>query len=245
MIRPEYELVAARAAEVLGRPVRLLSGESLGQLESGELDGAFLCGLPYVRLHDRPGRPVEALAAPVASGERYGGRPIYFSDVVVRRDSGVGALADLRGRSWAFNEPGSHSGHNVVLAELAARGEGHGFFATATATGSHAAAMRLVAAGEADGAAIDSQVLAAEMAADPVLGERLRVVESLGPSPIPPLVASTRLEPRERDGLRGAAVSTVAGGGAIERWVAVGDAAYDPVRRMAAAACRAVLVGPG
>jgi ABC-type nitrate/sulfonate/bicarbonate transport system substrate-binding protein len=54
------------------------------------------------------------LAAPLPAGARYGGKPIYFSDVVVRRDSPYQTFADLRGVTWGYNEPGSQSGYNVV-----------------------------------------------------------------------------------------------------------------------------------
>jgi phosphonate transport system substrate-binding protein len=38
-------------------------------------------------------------AAPVPAGDRYAGRPIYYSDVIVRHDSPISCLEELRGRS--------------------------------------------------------------------------------------------------------------------------------------------------
>jgi phosphonate transport system substrate-binding protein len=38
-------------------------------------------------------------AAPVLAGDRYAGRPIYYSDVIVRHDSPISCLEELNGRS--------------------------------------------------------------------------------------------------------------------------------------------------
>ena len=51
----------------------------------------------------------------------------------------------------------------------------------------------MVCSGEVDASAIDSQVLAVAMRDDPSLSKRLRVIDSLGPSTIQPVVAATRL----------------------------------------------------
>src|SRR5688500_754053 len=67
-----------------------------------------VCGLDYVRKASTSRPALELLGAPVPRGRRYGGRSVYYSDVVVRHDSPYRTFADLRGASWAYNEPGSH-----------------------------------------------------------------------------------------------------------------------------------------
>lgn len=57
------------------------------QLYAGEIHAAWICGLPYVLRADVADWPLELLAAPVIADARYGDRPIYFSDIVVHRDS--------------------------------------------------------------------------------------------------------------------------------------------------------------
>ena len=96
-----YRLLADRIADRLGRPVELIVGTSFHQFERGEVDLGVICGLPYVWLAARPPALVEPLAAPVLVGDRYGGRPIYYSDVIVSRDSPITCLEELRGCSWA------------------------------------------------------------------------------------------------------------------------------------------------
>jgi phosphonate transport system substrate-binding protein len=139
-----------------------------------------ICGLPYVWLADRQPAPVEPLVAPVLDGDRYGGRPVYYSDVIVRHDSPISCLEELRSCSWAYNEPASHSGHTVTLYSLVRVGARPGFFARVVEAGFHQRAIRLVATGAVDAAAIDSQVLAIECRDHPQLAARLRIVDTFG-----------------------------------------------------------------
>jgi len=238
-IRPAYQFVASRVGDALRQPVRLVTGESLDQLRCGEVDFAFLCGLPYVKLRREPRPPVSLVAAPVLEGDRYDGRPIYFSDVIVPVDSSVTAFDDLRGRSWACNGFDSHSGALVVLHRLLEMGEDGRFFGHVQVSGSHQQSIRLVAEGEIDGSAIDSQVLAVELRDQPELIERIRVIDSLGPSTNMPLVAAAACE-----GLRQEVREVVAGLGRDEAdreglapglfsaFVEIDDPAYDDIRGM-------------
>ena len=162
-------------------------------LDLGEIDLGWICGLPYVWKADLPDPPIHLLAAPILHGERYAGQPVYFSDVVVLADSPFRSFEDLGGRSWGYNEPRSHSGHNVVRYELARRGLDGAFFGHVTEVGSHEHALELILAGQIDAAAIDSSVLETELAGPGTLGRRIRVIDVLGPSPAPPFVASKSL----------------------------------------------------
>src|SRR5689334_24788976 len=88
-MRPVYEFIVRYVGEKLNRPTTLIAGSSFDQFAAGEADAGFICGLPYIQLRDQHEPSIELLAAPVLSGERYGGKPIYFSDVIVRRDSPI------------------------------------------------------------------------------------------------------------------------------------------------------------
>lgn len=186
----------------------------------------------------------EPIAAPVLQGERYRGRPIYFSDVIVRVDSGIGCFGDLRGHTFAVNERASHSGYGIVRYHLVTRGATRGFFGAVIESGAHQTSIRMVADGEVDASAIDSHVLALEMRDDASLGQRLRVIETLGPSTIQPVVASAKvpasLRARVRDLLLGLGDDPSARGfldaGLIERFVAATASTYDDIREMVRAA---------
>lgn len=234
-LRPLYEYTTAAIGAALGADARLVSSESVGNLLDGGLDGAFVCGLPYVDLRDEVGEAVEPLAAPVPIGPRYGGRPVYFSDVVVRADSPARVFEDLRGLRLGYNEPESHSGHNAVAGELARRGLGGGFFGCRHRTGSHVESLRQVSTGEVDTAAVDSHLFDALRGADPSLETTLRVVAAIGPAPIQPLVAGPALAREERDAVRSAVVAIRSGTAAlteslVERWATVRDEDYDAIR---------------
>jgi phosphonate transport system substrate-binding protein len=236
---PVYRFLADRIGERLGRPVELVVGGSFDQFERGEADLGVMCGLPYVRLAARRPPPVEPLAAPVLAGDRYAGNPVYYSDVVVHRDSRIVRLEDLRGRSWAYNEPASHSGHTVTLYSLVRLGARPGFFARVVEAGFHQRAVRLVATGAVDAAAIDSQVLAIELR-DHLDQDGLRVIGSFGPSTIQPVVAAGRLPARLKDEVRDLLVELaddptarpVLDHGFVDHFAPVDDAAYDDIRAM-------------
>jgi ABC-type phosphate/phosphonate transport system substrate-binding protein len=185
---------------------------------------------------------VEPLAAPVLAGDRYAGRPVYYSDVIVRHDSRIIRLEELRGCSWAYNDPASHSGYTVTLYSLVTMGAGPGFLGPVVEAGYHQRAIRLVAAGAVDAAAIDSQVLAIELRDHFRLADGLRVVGSFGPSTIQPVVAASRLPQELKDQAREVLVTLVddpsarpmLDHGFIERFVAINDGAYDDIRAMLA-----------
>jgi phosphonate transport system substrate-binding protein len=239
--RPIYARLAAYLGERLGVPAELRAGGPWQELDDGQIDVAFLCGLPYSLRHDRPGRPIELLCAPVMAAPRYAGQPVYFTDVVVRRDHPARAFADLRSAAWAYNDDGSHSGYNVVRHHLLALGETRGYFGRVVASGAHQTSIRLVLDGTVDASGIDSTVLELEMARQPALAGSLRTVATLGPSPIPPVVVARGLDASLRARLRDAflTMSADAAGRAIlaegrmTGFVPVQDADYDPIRAMA------------
>jgi phosphonate transport system substrate-binding protein len=208
-----------------------------------------MCGLPYTWRADRPGARMELLAAPVMAAARYAGRPVYYSDVVVRSDSGLRSFADLRGATWSYNEDTSHSGYQVTRYHLARLGWRQGFFGRVVAAGYHEASVRMLLEGRADATAIDSTVLELLGDRDPALPSRLRIVEALGPSPIPPWVIS-RIVPRAlRAAVRETLVTmhldprgkAILDRGRLARFATVTDRHYDALRQMARVAAQATL----
>jgi len=218
-------------------------------LDRGEAHLGFLCGLYYTRRIEAGDAAVELLAAPVARGRRYGGRPVYFSDVVVRKDAVYRSLDDLRGARWSYNEPRSHSGYNVVRYHLARRGLDGSHFRKVVEAGSHLASLERILDGSVDASAIDSTVLDLELRARPELSSRVRVIHTLGPSTIPPCVVRRDLPASTRVAVRSALLALhrsaegrrVLDMGLIARFRPVRDADYDDIRTMAALADQVVL----
>jgi phosphonate transport system substrate-binding protein len=209
-------------------------------IDSGYANIGWICGLPYVRKVDRAGVQIELLAAPVMENARYKGRPVYFSDVIVRSESRFITFADLRGRRWAYNEPSSHSGYNLTRYMLAELGEFDGFFGQVTEAGSHQAALQLLLDGKIDGTSLDSTVLEIELKHKPEISKHIRKLTTWGPSPIPPWVIHKQVPINMRDkvrtillgmdsDLKGKAVLADLG---IKQFTPVSNANYDPIREM-------------
>jgi phosphonate transport system substrate-binding protein len=174
---PLYEFITRYVGDRLGVPTALGVGSCYDGL-AGQAEVSFLCGLAYIELV-RQGEPIEPIAAPLLHRERYRGRPVYFSDVIVRRDSPLRSFADLRGRSWSYNEPYSHSGYGITCYHLVRLGETNGFFGRVVQAGWHERSIRLVHSGAVDASAVDSQVLAVALRDQPGLAAGLRVIDSL------------------------------------------------------------------
>jgi phosphonate transport system substrate-binding protein len=243
-VYPAYEFIANYVGRALGVSSEIVVGESFDQFEEGDLDVGFICGLPYVYLTRQETPPVDLVAAPVLKGSRYRGEPIYYSDVIVRNENGIQSFEDLRDRSWAYNEPLSHSGYNVVRHRLIEMSETGGYFSRVVQAGWHQTSLNMVLAGEVDATAIDTQVLEVEMKAKPKLSSQLRVVDSLGPSTIQPVVAASRLDAELKRDIAKVFIelaedqeaAAALDRGRFLKFVPIDDSAYDDIRRMLAAA---------
>ncbi|MBI1281120.1 MAG: PhnD/SsuA/transferrin family substrate-binding protein [Anaerolineaceae bacterium] len=235
-----YRFTLDYVSRKLGCEIELTVGTDYREIF--QVDLAFICGLPYV-LYTSPHfahSPIEALTAPVLQHERFQNRPIYFSDVIVHRDSPFHSFADLRGCSWAYNEPQSQSGYGITRYWLVQRGETNGYFREVVQSGFHQKSIRMVCRREVDASAIDAQVLAIEMRDHPQFAEKLRVIDSFGPSTIQPLAAACRLPKALKQDIqaifaeihREATSRAHLDKGFIDHFATVSDADYDDIRAM-------------
>jgi len=235
-----YAHIARYVGERVGCPTTLKVGQTFDEFAENQVDVAFICGLPYVRMSSQDTCLVELLVAPVLIGERYLHKPVYFSDVIVRRDSPYTSFDDLGGCVWAYNERVSHSGCNLVCYSLLERGKSPDYFGKTVKSGSHLRSLEMVLEGEADAAAIDSHLSDILRSRDELLTGRLRVVDVLGPSSIPPVVVSKRLDNELKYKLRETLITMHLDScgarelqeGLIERFVAVADEDYENIREM-------------
>jgi phosphonate transport system substrate-binding protein len=239
-----YRQVVAYLGEVTGCSTELVANlppdEQDLWVDQGQIQVVFTCGLPYVHKADCHPPLLRLLAAPVLAEPRYQDRPIYFSDIVVRAGSAYRRFEDLRGARFAYNEISSWSGYVLVCYHLHTLGESAAFFGEMVPSGSHATSLAWVADGLADAAAIDSVVLGMEIIQRPERVAAIRVIEQLGPSPMPPAAASTRLEARLYQALKQALLTMHADrrgqeilkGGGMRRFAPVGDHDYDSIRQV-------------
>ena len=142
---------------------------------------------------------------------------------------------------WAYNEPRSHSGYNVVRAYLSGLGETRGFFGKVVESGAHALSLKMILSSQVDGAAIDSTVLEWAIGQSPEVSEQIRVIAIFGPSPIPPWVISRTVSVSLRSELRALLLSMhrdqrgrhILARANLDRFVEARDHDYDPIRIMA------------
>ncbi|GAB4232719.1 MAG: hypothetical protein Kow00121_60810 [Elainellaceae cyanobacterium] len=192
-----YKAVAVYLQRVLGIEIQITESQfdplDDPALLNDRIDLAFICGLPFIRRYLHAPAQLQPLVAPVMQSERYSDRPVYFADVIVHANSGMTAFDDLRGQAFCYNDPGSNSGYNLLCYHLIQKGYSPAFWGSAFQSGSHQQSIQMVITGKADYAAIDSTVLSQELRNVPALSGQLQVVESIGPCPMPPIVAAQRL----------------------------------------------------
>lgn len=240
---PVYQAIADAVGDALSMSTELIVETDYENCQNDVNDVCFVCSLPYVTFEREGISPAEPVAAPVLAGERYEGRPIYFSDVIVHKDNPAQSFLDLRGQSWSYNEPLSQSGYGITRYHMVSIGETNGFFSEVIQAGFHEESVRMVADGRVDASAIDSQVLAIEKRDHPEVIDHLKTIDALGPSTIQPVAVSKRFDDdfrqAVRDVLTGFHISEegrqVLKLGLVERFVPAGASDYDDIRRMLAA----------
>ena len=170
----------------LKRPVVFIQRDSYREtmdlIRQGKLDFAWLCDYPYIAL----GGTVRLLA--VAS---YQHQPLYHSYLIVpSKDSATKSILDLKGKVFAYADPNSNTGYLVPRHALKKEGiDAATFFRKTFFTWSHSKAIRAVATGLAQGAAVDSYVWDSLQKVDPVLVARTRIVWTSEAFGFPPIVA--------------------------------------------------------
>ncbi|MBI5568157.1 MAG: phosphate/phosphite/phosphonate ABC transporter substrate-binding protein [Chloroflexi bacterium] len=222
----------------LNRPVELVQRRTYAEVndlvETGFVDVAFVCTSAY--LIGQRDFNMQLLAAPEVDGET-----VYYSVLIVPATSEAHSMADLRGKVFAFTDPMSNTGHNFPKYLIKQLGEtAESFFSRTFFTYSHDDAIRAVASGLADGAAVDSLVYDYAIEREPELAQRTKIIFRSEPFGIPPVVAGPQARPQivaeVRNLLIGMAVDTegqhVLSGLNIDRFVTVEDRIYDSARQL-------------
>jgi phosphonate transport system substrate-binding protein len=193
---------------------------------------AYLGPFTYVRAHERCG------AEPVVRLQT-GGNATYRSYVMVRSESTITSLADLRGRRIGFGAPLSTSSHLIPRAMLADAGLVPGRDLTCVYLSHHERAARAVLLGDVDACAVR------DIVGEKFVQRGLRVLARSEPIANFPFVVSPGSDPTLREGLLRALVTlpradaSIAGemAGWDEELAAgfapIGDAEYEGIRQVA------------
>ena len=236
--RKQYDSLLRLIANRLQRRPLLAQRKTYAEInhmvEPREVDVAFVCSAPYVDGKARFG--MELLVVPVTYGQK-----VYHSYVLAHRDSPLNSFDDMRGRVFAFTDPGSNSGCLVPKYMLARRGEApRSFFSESYYTYSHDNSIRAVAEGLADGAAVDSLIWEYLHETDPTWTARTKIVEKALPYGIPPVVVHPDLDPYLKHRLKQVFLilgedeeaRSILRALGIDRFEEADDAAYDSIREM-------------
>ncbi len=203
-------------------------------LRTNAIDVAFVCGGPYVQGHEEFG--MELLVAPYA----YGGT-VYYSYILVHKESPVENMDGLRGKTFAFTDPMSNSGKLVPTYMLARMNETpDSFFERYDYTYAHDKSIQAVAEGIVDGAAVDSLIWEYANSTNPVLTSRTKIIQRSPPHGIPPVVVRTGLDQSTKENLKQVFLNIhkdekgmeILKGMKIDKFVPVDDSAYDSIREM-------------
>lgn len=157
--------------------------EMIDSLSAGKIDAGWICSVPHLRYPNAQ----RLLAVAV-----WQGKPLYQSYLIVpSSDTSTQSLADLRGKSFAYSDPESNSGHIVPELDVWRLGaDPKTFFGKTLFTYSHRKSVMAVADGLVQGANVDSYVYAQLMRFYPELIARTRVVSRSPSFGFPPFVVS-------------------------------------------------------
>jgi len=167
-----------------------------------DLGAAMMCGLPYSRRRPRPA----LVAVPVPSPARYGGKPVYFTDIVVRADSPARTLEDTFGGTVGYTVEDSMSGWAALRRHLSPHRKGCLPLYRAV-VGNLVNGRRVIEAladGRIDVGPLDGYYHDLLKAHDPGSAAQVRVIDSTSAAPIPPLVATAKLGDGDLERLRAA-----------------------------------------
>jgi phosphonate transport system substrate-binding protein len=160
----------AYLARTLGRPVNLVIptnyNATVEALGNGSLDFAYLGGLTYIKAHARYG--VVPLVQRSSDLE-------FHSYFITSANSGIQSLRELKGKSFAFGDINSTSGHLMPYLEIRQAGLNPDTDLKYRYTGSHPATAKAVESGAADAGALDESVYNAMVSEGKLDPTKLRV----------------------------------------------------------------------
>lgn len=171
-----YRSLAGYLSEQLGVKVKLTImsryGEVLKRFKSLRLDGAFLT--PYTATLAINELDLEPVANPV----NLNGESASQGYILVRKDSAIHDVKDMRDKSMLFVDPATMEGYLFALAYLKQHGitDINTFFHRVAFSGSHASTIFAVLDGRADVGAAKNTVFDKLVHNDPSIGQELQVL---------------------------------------------------------------------
>lgn len=152
-------------------------GETVEMLKSGEIDGGIMGSFVAEQAIRELG------AIPVARPE-IKGVSTYRGCVIVRKDSGLKKIEDLKGRTFDFVSNNTSAGYLYPRHLVKSKGgDPETFFGQTSFAGKHDIAVSKVLNKGCDGAAVKNTVLDKMAAADPRVKQELAILHQSDPFP--------------------------------------------------------------
>lgn len=195
-----YKALLNYIGDKLKMKVNFIEKESYAEvnflLEEGNIDVAFVCGGPYTDGHDKFG--LQLLVAPQVDG-----KTVYYSYIIVHKDSSIDKFVDLKGKTFVFVDPLSNSGKNYPTYMLKQMGETpEKFFKEYIYSYAHDTSIRAVAGGIVDAAAVDSLIWSYMEKNNSTVTKATRIINVSDAYGIPPVVVRPTLKKDLKDKLK-------------------------------------------
>lgn len=199
-------------------------------MRSGHVEVAYLGPFSYVL-----GATIAPIEAFCTAETAKSGKTSYHSQIITLKSSGIDKIDDLKGRTFAFVDPSSTSGHLFPKAGLIKAGiDPDKFFGRVLFTGSHDANALAVANKRVDAATIADRIFDAAVAKKLINPDDFHVVWRSDPIPESPTAWRKNLSPELKEKVRTAFLNvrdiTWADQGKLNRFVETTDQAYDVIR---------------
>jgi phosphonate transport system substrate-binding protein len=204
-------------------------------LRTNHVDVALLGPFSYVLATTQA--PVEAFAVTVIAKTM---QPSYRSIIITRKESPINSLAEIKGRTYAFVDPGSTSGYMVPAAAFVVAGiTPEKDFSKVMYSGGHDATIVAVAEGKVEAGSVADRIYERGCAKGLADCNKLKIIWQSDPIPNDPVLYRRNLPEDLKKKVREAfySVKNLPFGemGTVARFDPATDKDYDSVRKVATA----------
>lgn len=216
-------------------PVKVIDyNAAVEAMRAGRAQIAWYGGKTYIKAAEIAN--ADAFAAGVRMGETNAGYYTYF---VVRSDSALRSIDDVKGKTLGLNSIGSTSGDLIPKVELLKAGlstENKEHFKRVVYAGSHDACLLSVINKQVDVCGMSSRNFDARQTDGTFTLDQVRIIHKSPLVPPPPLAYSKDLSQALRDKIKAATLEAhkfgkIGGyGGEMSHYIEVDDASYDTLR---------------
>lgn len=163
-------------------------------MRTGKIDLAYFGPLSFCLANERAG--AEPIGMKAKNGDK--ANATYKAVLVVKADSSIQSIEDIKGKSIAFVDPNSTSGNLIPSAEIMNKFPNENldmdslhtngkFFSAVSFSGQHQAGLQAVIKGDVDVVPISNAILASEIKAGNAKESDIRVIHSSEPIPSEPM----------------------------------------------------------